>query len=106
MQQQHTLLYSRACSLLITLFVCRNGIHCVFLSQIYIADGIIHLIQIVLVVVVTRHSSETAYHLLGLTLCHNLGHGDTGVEIEDIRRILGHHLTEGLICLLTLSLSR
>ena len=51
LQQEYAFLYAVACRAAVSLFVCNDGVERVFLCQIYVSDGIVHLIQIILVLV-------------------------------------------------------
>ena len=105
-QQQHTLLNAVARALLVALLVGGNGVHGVFLCEVDIADGIVHLVQVFLVVVVGGHALQLAYHLACPAASHHLGHGDAGVELNLVGGIQPHHVLESLVGLRALALCR
>ena len=67
LKQEHALLDARPCGFGGTALVCADGFSRVVLRQIYVADGIIHLIQIFLVLVRSRHPLQSAHHFLPLS---------------------------------------
>ena len=83
----------------IALFVGGNGLQRVLLVHVYIADGIIHLVKVVLVVVGCRHAFQSSDHLLGLSAGHHLGHGNAGIELQFVRWVQSDDMLVGLICL-------
>ena len=99
LEQQHTFLYPRAGCLLVAFLVGRNGSGGVALCQVDVADGIIHLVEIVLVVVVGGHAFQPADHLLRLSLRQHLGHGNAGVEVELVGRGKPSDVAVGLVSL-------
>ena len=103
MKQQHTLLNAAAGSLLVAFFIGANGSQRVFLHQVDVTHGIIDLIEIFFVIVRTCHPLQAADHLLGVTSCHHLRHGDAGIELQFVGRIHSHHPSESLVSLVFLS---
>ena len=104
MQKQHTLLNTRACSLLVAGLVCVDCLCGIFQGEVDITDGIIHLIKIFLVVLVGCHVLQAGYHLSSLsTVGKNLRHGYSGIELHLVRRMLAYHLLECLVCLVLMS---
>ena len=67
LEQEHALLDARPCGFGGTSLVCADGFSRIVLSQINVADGIIHLVQIFLVLVRSRHSLQSAHHFLPLS---------------------------------------
>ena len=88
--------------LLVTLLVGGDRLHGVALRQIHIADGVIHLIQILLVVIVTRHPSQFAELLLA-ALGHHLSLGDAGIKRQLVGRVVPDHVLIGVVGFLTVS---
>ena len=97
-QQQHTFLYTAARGFLITFFIGGDGICGVFLRQVDIADGVVHLIQVVFVVVVGGHTLQSADHRLGIASCHHLRLCDTGIELQFVGRMTAYNLPERTLC--------
>ena len=87
-QQQHAALDTRAGGFLVAFLVGADGFRRVFLCQVDVADGVVHLIQIVLVVIVGRHTLQLADHASRIALSHHLGLGNAGVEGQLVGRIL------------------
>ena len=92
LQQQHALLYARACSLSRSALVGVDSLRGVVLRQIDVADGVVYLVEIVLVLVRACHALQSANHLLRLTGRHHLRHGDARVELQFVRRVELHHV--------------
>ena len=67
LEQEHALLNARPCGFGSTALVCADGFSRIVLRQIYVADGIIYLVQIFLVLVRSRHSLQSAHHFLPLS---------------------------------------
>ena len=103
-QQQHAFLYPTAGSFLIAFLISGYSTGSVALGQIHITYGIIYLIQIFLVVVRSRHSSQPAQGRLSVTACRHLGHGDTCIESQFIGRMLAQDGAKRLVGLLPLAL--
>ena len=99
LQQQHALLYARACSLSRSALVGDDSLRGVVLRQVDVADGVVYLVEIVLVLVRACHALQSANHLLRLTGRHHLRHGDARVELQFVRRVELHHVLECLCCL-------
>ena len=106
MQQQHTLLDAAAGAFLVAFLVGGNGARRIFLCQVDVADGVVHLVEIVLVVVVGGHTLQLAYHLPRPAASHHLGHRDAGVELNLVGRVQPYHMLERLVCLVALALCR
>ena len=70
----------------------------------YVADGIINLVEIFLILVARSHSLQFGYHLPGVVGCQNLGHGDAGIELQFVRRIETDDMLEGTVGILGMSL--
>ncbi len=98
-KQQYTLLNAISCRLGITLFVGINSLNGILLRHVDISDSIVNLVEILLVVVVSRHTLQFTHHLFPLTARHNLSHGDTGVKFQLVGRVLPDN---PLICLVSL----
>ena len=96
LEQKHSLLNTTAGGTLVTLFVGADGAQCVFLSEIDVADGIVDLIEIVLVIIRPCHALQPPYHLPRLPRGHHLGHGDARIELHLIGRIEPHHMAVSL----------
>ena len=75
----------------------------VALSEIDVTNGVIYLVQVVLVLIRCCHALQAADHLLCLARCHHLRHCDAGIELHLVRRVLGYHLLIGFIGLLLVS---
>ena len=99
-QQQYAFLNAVAGGFLVSFLVGADGLQRVVLGQVDVADGVVHLVEVFLVVIVGCHSLQTTDHLLGVALCHYLGLCDAGVELQLVGRMTAHGLAEGLICLL------
>ena len=94
-EQQHTLLYAAAGRLGIALLVGGDGVERVFLIEVDIADGVVYLVEVVLVLVTGGHPLEPPYHLVRLSARHHLGHGDTGIELKVVGRVLTDDVAVG-----------
>ena len=70
----------------------------------YVADGIINLVEIFLILVARSHSLQFRYHLPGVVGCQYLGHGDAGIELQFVRRIETDDMLEGTVGILGMSL--
>ena len=68
-----------------------------------VAESVIDLVEIILVFVRRSHALQLANHLLRLRASHHLGHGDAGVKLNFVGRILRNHLFIGLVSLLRMS---
>ena len=95
-QQQHTLLNTVSHRLLVTFLIGGYRLHGVALRQIHVADGVIHLIQILLVIIVARHPSQFAELLLA-ALWHHLCLGDAGIKLQLVGRVVPDHVLIGLV---------
>ena len=103
MKQEHTFLNTAAGGLFVTFFIGSYGSRRVFLHQVDITHGIIHLIQVFGILVGTGHSFQSADHLLGIAACHHFRHGDAGIEVQFVGWIHTHHMAKSLIGILPLS---
>ncbi len=103
MKQQHAFLDAVAGGLLVAFLIGPDGSERIFLHQIDVTHGIIHLIQIIGILAGTGHSFQTADHLLGVAACHHFCHRDAGVEFQFVRWIHANHTAESLIGLVSLS---
>ena len=81
-QKQHTFLYSAACGFLVALLIGCNGVCCIFVGKVDIAHCIIYLVEILLVLVGSNHTFQTAYHLFGLSCCHYFGCCNTCIKLQ------------------------
>ena len=97
MQQQYTFLDTCASGFLITLLVGLDGFQRIAFRQIDITDSIINLVEIVLVLVRSRHTLQSADHLLILRTSHHLGHGNACIEFQLVGRTLTDDVAESLI---------
>ena len=97
LQQQHAFLDAATRCFLVAFLIVGNGTRCVALCQIDVTDGVVDLVQIVLVVVRGSHTLQPAHHLLPLPGSHHLGHGDASVELRLIGRVLGNHFLESFV---------
>ena len=97
LQQQHTFLNAVPCGLFGTLLIVGNGACGVFLGKVNVADGIINLVEIILVVVGCGHALEAPNHLLRLVGGQHLCLGNLGVELQLVRRVQANHLSESLV---------
>ena len=75
----------------------------VALSEIDVTNGVIYLVQVVLVLIRCCHALQAADHLLCLARCHHFRHCDAGIELHLVRRVLCNHLLIGFIGLLLVS---
>ena len=96
-EQQHTVLHSVAGGFLVSFLIGADGVGGVVLRHIDIAHGVVHLVQILLIVVAGGHALQARYHLLAVALGGHLGHGDTGVEGQLVGRVLLEHLAVGFV---------
>ena len=95
-EQQHSFLYARTGSPCSSTFIGRDGVCSIPARHIDVADGVIHLVEIFLVLVGSRHALEPGYHLVRLRARHHLGHGYACVELHLIGRILPYHTSIGI----------
>ena len=96
LQQQHALLYARACSLSRSALVGDDSLRGVVLRQIDVADGVVYLVEIVLILVRACHALQSANHLLRLTGRHHLRHADACVELQLVGWVELRHVLERL----------
>ena len=75
----------------------------VALGEVDIADGIIHLVKEVLVVIRTSHALQLADLTLKVSSWHYLGLGNASVEFQFIGRVQTYHVLERLVGLVLLS---
>ena len=75
----------------------------VALGQIDVADGVIQLIEIVLVVVRRGHAPQTIDHALGVAGSHHLRLGDAGIELQFVGWVQAHHVAEGFVSVLAVA---
>ena len=99
MQPHDALLHTVARALLHTVLVSPYGMRGVFLGEVDITDGVVHLVEIFLVLWVARHGLELTDHTLAVGSRHDLRHFDPRVESQFVRRVLPRHLLECLVCL-------
>ena len=104
-QQQHTFLNATSSGFLVAFFVGSNGIGSVALGEINISYGIIHLVEVFLVVVRSSHSLQLANHLLGTPNGHHLGHSNSGIELQLIRWIQAYNVFKSLVSQLAVAKS-
>ena len=97
-QQQHALFDAAAGRFLVASLIRRDGVQRVLPGQVDVADGVVHLVEVVFVLVRLGHSAQPLYHLLRTAPCHDLGLGYAGVELHFVRRVLPHHLAVSLVC--------
>ena len=81
LQQQHALLYARARGFSRSALVGVDGLCGVALCEVYVADGVVHLVEVFLVLVRACHTLQPANHLLRLSNGHHLRHADACVEL-------------------------
>ena len=103
-QQQRRLCRSATGTLFHTLFPRRQTVGRVRQRKINVADGIVDLVQIFGVVLIFGHTSQTAYHLLGLVLAHDLRLQHTRRQSHFVGRIGRHHARQGTVGFLLLAL--
>ncbi len=103
LEQQHTFLYTVAHRLLVAFLVGGNGVECVAVCQIDIAYGVVHLVEIVLVVVGSGHAAQLSYHLPRASAGHHLRLRYAGVELQFVWRTLAHHAAVSLVGHVTVS---
>ena len=96
LQQQHALLYARARGFSRSALVGVDGLCGVALCEVYVADGVVHLVEIFLVLVRACHTLQPAYHLLRLTYGHHLRHADACVELQLVGWVELRHVLERL----------
>ena len=87
LEQQDALLHSITCAQLGALLILCDGIHRIALYQVNVAHGIVHLIQVVLVVGVLGHALERLHHLGSRAAAHRLGLLYAGIEFQFVRRV-------------------
>ena len=87
---------------LVALFVGGNRLHGVSFREIHIADGVIHLIQIFLIIIIACHSSQLT-ELLLTALGHHLSLGDAGIKLHLIGGMVPDHVLIGIVGFLTMS---
>ena len=58
LQQQHTFLHSAARSFLVSVLVCRDGVRCILLGKVDVTDGIVDLIEVILVFLRTSQALQ------------------------------------------------
>ncbi len=98
MKQQHALLYTRACCLLITSLVGIDGTCGIFLGEVNVTDGVIHLIEVIFVVFIRSHALELGNHLSSLSVIgKHLTHGNTGIKLHFVWWVLTDNLLECLV---------
>ena len=102
-EQQHSFFYTRPRGFLVTSFVGMDSAEGVAVGQIDIAHGVIDLIEVFFVVVVSGHSPQAGNHLFGFSCCRNLRHGDTGIELELVGRVLAQHGAIGFVGFLVIA---
>ena len=102
-QEQYCLGNTVASALLGSLLVGCNAVHSVADIQVDVADGIVNLVEIVLVFLVLCHTKQAFYHLLVLRAGHHLRLQDAGIERQFVGRIAADNLRERLVCLIVLS---
>ena len=102
-QQQHAFLYAAAGGFFVAFLVCGDGVRRVALVQINVADGVVNLVEVILVVVICRHAFQSANHLFGIVCRHHLGHGDAGVELQLVGRVLADDAFERFVSQLAVS---
>ena len=64
MEHDDALFYAVACALLHSVLISPDGTCGVAIGEMDIAYGVVHLVEVFLVLVVARHGFELAYHLL------------------------------------------
>ncbi len=99
LEQQYAFFNARPCCLLVAFLVGRDGLHGVALGQVDVSDGIVHLVEIVLVVVVGGHALQPTDHLLRLTFREHFGHGDACIEVQLVGRSQSADVVVGLVSL-------
>ena len=96
LQQQHALLYARARGFSRSALVGVDGLCGVALCEVYVADGVVHLVEIFLVLVRACHTLQSANHLLRLSYGHHLRHADACVELQLVGWVELRHVLERL----------
>ena len=96
-QHQHTFLHAIACGLGTALLVCVDSLCRVALGEVDVTHRIVHLIEIIFVLVRSRHAFEPSDHLSRLPRSHHFRLSHTGVEFEFIGRIGADSPLIGLI---------
>ena len=99
-QQEHPLLDTVSGSLPVAFLVGVDGTQGIFLGEVDVADGIIHLVLIIPVLIRCRHALEPADHLPAVARSQDLGDGDAGIKLQFVRRIEPDDVAESLISLL------
>ena len=90
-EQEHAFLHTPTRGLSVAQLILANRFRRVFLCQIDIAQGIVHLIEIVLIVVGTCHALELTDHLPALRGSQHLTEGYACIESQLVRRIKPGH---------------
>ena len=99
-EQQHTLLDTVPCRFGVAPLVSFDSLQGVLLRHVNVTHGIVHLIEIILVVLVARHALQLAHHLLPLSASHNLCHGNACIEFQFVGRVLPYHFPVSVVSLL------
>ena len=99
-QQQHTFLDAATCRLLHTFLIGLNGMQRVALGHIDIADGIVHLVEILLVVIRTGHAFQLADFSLCVAGGHHLCLGNAGIKLQLVGWIQADAVLIGFIGIL------
>ena len=94
-QEQDTLFHPTPCAFLGTLFVILDGLQGILLGHIHVSDGIIHLIQILLVLGVSSHGFQALDGACIASPFHgHFGALDACVEFQFVGRIASDDLAE------------
>ena len=75
----------------------------VVLGHVDVADGIVDLVQEVLVIVRTRHTFQTTDLTLEVRGWHHLGLGNAGVELQLVGRIESDDMLVGIVGIFTIT---
>ena len=102
-QQQHTFFNAAAGGFFITLLIGVDSLQRVLLHHVDITHGVIHLVEVILVIVVGSHTFQAADHCFGIALGHYLCLGDAGIELQFVGRVTADGLCKGMLCLGTIA---
>ena len=98
-QQQHAFFYAATGGLLIAFLIGGNGLGRVFLCHVDVTHGVIHLVEIILVVVIDSHALQTTDHAFGVAGGDDLCLCDTGIELQFVGWVTACHFPEGAFSL-------
>ena len=78
----------------------------VVLTQVGITNGIVHLVQIVFIVVRSRHAPQFLDLITVVAAGEHLRLGDAGIELQLVGRVQADDVTKSIVSLLLMSQQR